>query len=67
MVLEKPKIQFDSSNRLHRKWYNGYIITGSWGHCPVVLLGTENYHGVAMTAFNKYKNDIRKRLSNEGY
>ena len=33
----RPYIEFDPSNKDHRRWLGEFTKTRSWGQCPVVL------------------------------
>ena len=31
----RPLVAFDPKNKDHRKWYHEFVVTRSWGYCPV--------------------------------
>jgi len=34
-LYSRPWTVFDPANKEHRKWYSNFVITGTWGRCPV--------------------------------
>lgn len=32
---QRPSVDFDPTDKEHRKWYNEFLQTASWSHCPV--------------------------------
>jgi hypothetical protein len=34
-LMRRPWVEFDPTDRDHRKWYAEYVQTGTWGRCPV--------------------------------
>lgn len=31
----RPWAVFDPANAEHRRWYNEFVKHGTWGHCPI--------------------------------
>lgn len=36
--LKRPAVTFDPANPEHRKWLGEFIVTKTWGNCPVQLV-----------------------------
>jgi len=34
-LFGRPYVVFDPENRFHRSYYNQFVVTKSWGSCPV--------------------------------
>jgi hypothetical protein len=34
-LFGRPYVVFDPENRFHRSYYNQFVVTQSWGSCPV--------------------------------
>ena len=54
-VLElhsRPFVAFDASNREHRQHYHNFVVTRSWGKCPVRFLVPED-HGDLVTMMQR--------------
>lgn len=54
-VLElsgRPYVVFDPSNKDHRRYYNDFVKTASWGHCPVRFVVPED-HGDLITMIQR--------------
>ena len=34
-LFGRPYVVFDPENRAHRSYYNDFVVTQSWGSCPV--------------------------------
>lgn len=50
----RPWIDFDASNKQHRKWFAEFQRSGTWGRCPVRFIVSDD-HGDLLTL-------IRRRL-----
>lgn len=54
-VLElsgRPYVVFDPSNKNHRRFYNNFVKTSSWGDCPVRFVVPED-HGDLVTMIQR--------------
>jgi hypothetical protein len=54
-VLElsgRPYVVFDPSNKDHRRYYNNFVKTASWGLCPVRFVVPED-HGDLITMIQR--------------
>jgi hypothetical protein len=52
--IGRPWVDFDSSNKDHRRWFAEFQSHGSWGACPVRFVVSDD-HGDLLTL-------IRRRL-----
>ena len=48
----RPWTVFDPANREHRKWYNDFVESGTWGRCPVRFVIPED-HGNLITMIQR--------------
>jgi hypothetical protein len=54
-VLElsgRPYVVFDPSDKQHRAWYHQFVLTATWGHCPVRFVVPED-HGDLITMIQR--------------
>jgi len=54
-VLElsgRPYVVFDPADKLHRSYYHNFVLTHSWGHCPVRFVVPED-HGDLVTMIQR--------------
>ena len=54
-VLElsgRPYVVFDPANKLHRSYYHNFVLTHSWGMCPVRFVVPED-HGDLITMIQR--------------
>jgi len=54
-VLElsgRPYVVFDPGNKDHRRYYNNFVKTSSWGTCPVRFVVPED-HGDLITMIQR--------------
>lgn len=54
-VLElsgRPYVVFDPCNKQHRAWYHQFVLTATWGHCPVRFVVPED-HGDLITMIQR--------------
>jgi hypothetical protein len=41
--IGRPWVAFDSENKQHRKWFAEFQRKGTWGHCPVRFIVSDEY------------------------
>ena len=51
-LFGRPWTVFDPENKDHRRWYNEFVKTTSWGHCPVRFVVPED-HGDLVTMIQR--------------
>ena len=54
-VLElsgRPYVVFDPADKLHRSYYHNFVLTKSWGACPVRFVVPED-HGDLVTMIQR--------------
>jgi hypothetical protein len=50
--IGRPWVSFDPSNRQHRKWFAEFQRKGTWGHCPVRFIVSDD-HGDLITLIQR--------------
>ena len=48
----RPYVVFDPNNKNHRRYYNDFVETASWGACPVRFVVPED-HGDLITMIQR--------------
>lgn len=51
-LFGRPWTVFDPANKEHRAWYHQYVVSSSWGHCPVRFVVPED-HGDLVTMIQR--------------
>ena len=51
-LFGRPWTVFDPENKDHRRWYHQFVLTASWGHCPVRFVVPED-HGDLVTMIQR--------------
>jgi hypothetical protein len=51
-LFGRPWTVFDPENKDHRRWYHQFVLTSSWGHCPVRFVVPED-HGDLVTMIQR--------------
>jgi hypothetical protein len=51
-LFGRPFVAFDPSNADHRRHYHTFVMTKSWGHCPVRFICPED-HGDLITMMQR--------------
>jgi hypothetical protein len=51
-LFGRPWTVFDPENKDHRRWYHQFVLTTSWGHCPVRFVVPED-HGDLVTMIQR--------------
>ena len=51
-LFGRPYVVFDPENRAHRSYYNDFVLTHSWGNCPVRFVVPED-HGDLVTMIQR--------------
>ena len=44
----RPYVVFDPANKLHRSYYHNFVLTHSWGQCPVRFVVPEDHGDLVM-------------------
>ena len=34
-IARRPTIEFDATNKIHRRWVSEFLQSRAWNHCPV--------------------------------
>ena len=61
----RPFVAFDASNKDHRRHYHTFVMTRSWGSCPVRFLVPED-HGDLVTMMQRALIDYYTRREFKG-
>jgi hypothetical protein len=51
-LFGRPYVIFDPANKDHRRYYNQFVLTHSWGECPVRFVVPED-HGDLVTMIQR--------------
>jgi hypothetical protein len=50
--IGRPWVAFDPENKQHRKWFAEFQRSGTWGHCPVRFIVSDE-HGDLITLIQR--------------
>ena len=50
--IGRPWVAFDPENKQHRKWFAEFQRKGTWGHCPVRFIVSDE-HGDLITLIQR--------------
>jgi hypothetical protein len=50
--IGRPWVAFDPDNKQHRKWFAEFQRKGTWGHCPVRFIVSDE-HGDLITLIQR--------------
>ena len=50
--IGRPWVSFDPENKQHRKWFAEFQRKGTWGHCPVRFIVSDD-HGDLITLIQR--------------
>ena len=50
--IGRPWVAFDPENKQHRKWFAEFQRHGTWGHCPVRFIVSDE-HGDLITLIQR--------------
>ncbi len=48
----RPWVAFDPANKDHRRWYNEFVKSGTWGRCPYRFIVGDD-HGDLITMIQR--------------
>jgi len=51
-LFGRPYVIFDPANKDHRRYYHQFVLTASWGECPVRFVVPED-HGDLVTMIQR--------------
>ena len=65
-LFGRPYVVFDPENRRHRSYYNEFVVTSSWGNCPVRFVCPDD-HGDLITMIQRslIKYYVQKEFKNK--
>ena len=64
-LFGRPYVVFDPEDKDHRGYYNDFVVTGSWGKCPIRFVVPED-HGDLVTMIQRslLKYYVQKEFKN---